>query len=105
MNMYETDPYFFQFFQSNTTVCLIIYLFCKSCELEPEPEPEIVFVFIFVSKTISGSDSGSQLLQNAYLNQHCHALEVMMKISIHLAVHVLVFVRFKSKTDLNLQTK
>ena len=36
-------------------VCLIIYVFCKSCK------PEIVFIFIFVTKTIS--DSGSQLLQ------------------------------------------
>ena len=56
--MYETDPCFLQFFQNNTTVCLIIYMFFKSCELEPEPEPEIVFVFIFVPETISGSDSG-----------------------------------------------
>ena len=32
LNKYKTDPYFLQFFQSNTTVCLIIPLFCKSCE-------------------------------------------------------------------------
>lgn len=38
---YKTDPYFLQIFQGNTTVCLIIPLFCKSCE------PEIVFVLIF----------------------------------------------------------
>ena len=39
-NKYETEPYFLQLFQINTTVCLIIHLFCKSCE------PEIVFVLI-----------------------------------------------------------
>jgi hypothetical protein len=40
INIYETDPYFLRFFQSNTTVCLIIHMFCKSCE------PEIDFVLI-----------------------------------------------------------
>ena len=40
LNEYKTDPYFLQFFQSHTTVCLIIPLFCKSCG------PEIVFVSI-----------------------------------------------------------
>ena len=40
LNEYEKDPHFFQFFQNNTTVCLIIHVFCKSCE------PEIVFVLI-----------------------------------------------------------
>ena len=34
LNKYETDPYFLQLFQSNTTVCLIIHVFCKSCEYE-----------------------------------------------------------------------
>ena len=52
-------------------------MFCKSCE----PEPEIVFVLIFVTKTISGSDSGSQLVTKR-VNQHCHALEIMKKISV-----------------------
>ena len=41
LNKYETDQYFLQLFQSTTTVCLIIHVFCKSCE------PEIVFVLIF----------------------------------------------------------
>ena len=41
LNKDETDPYFIQLFQGNTTVCLIIHVFCKSCE------PEIVFVLIF----------------------------------------------------------
>ena len=40
LNEYKTDTYCLQFFQSNTTVCLIIHVFCKSCE------PEIVFVLI-----------------------------------------------------------
>ena len=41
LNKYETDPYYSQFFQSNTpSVCLIMHLFCKNCE------PEIVFVLI-----------------------------------------------------------
>ena len=36
LNEYETDPYFLQIFQSNT--CLIIYMFCKSCEHGCESE-------------------------------------------------------------------
>ena len=40
LNEYDRDPYFLHFFQSNMTVCLIIHVFCKSCE------PEIVFVLI-----------------------------------------------------------
>jgi hypothetical protein len=40
LNKYETDPNFLQFFQSSTKVCLIIHVFCKSCE------PEVVFVLI-----------------------------------------------------------
>ena len=39
LNEYQTDPYDLQYFQSNITVCLIIHLFCKSCE------PEIVLQF------------------------------------------------------------
>ena len=39
LNKYETDPYFLQIFQSNTLVCLIISVFCKSSE--PNCEPEI----------------------------------------------------------------
>ena len=31
LNEYETEPYFLQIFQSNTTVCLIIQVLCKSC--------------------------------------------------------------------------
>ena len=34
LNEYETEPYFLQIFQNNTTVCLIIHMLCKSCETE-----------------------------------------------------------------------
>ena len=30
------NQFFLQFFQTNTTVCLIIDVFCKSCKHEPE---------------------------------------------------------------------
>ena len=30
LNKYKTDPYFLQIFQSNTSLCLIISVFCKS---------------------------------------------------------------------------
>ena len=39
IDTYETEPYFLQIFQSNASVCLIISVFCKSCE--PICEPEI----------------------------------------------------------------
>ena len=42
LNEDETDPYFLQFFQNNTTVCLISHMFCKSCE------PEVVFLLIYI---------------------------------------------------------
>ena len=38
LNEYETDPHFLQFFQSNTTVCLTIYVFSKIFECKCEPE-------------------------------------------------------------------
>ena len=58
LNEYETDQYFLQTFQSNTTVCLIIHAFCKIWERE------IVFVLICrIARTISGS----QLLQNTWI--------------------------------------
>ena len=40
LNENKTDSDFLQYIKSNTTVCLIIHMFCKSCE------PEIVFVLI-----------------------------------------------------------
>jgi hypothetical protein len=62
LNKYETEPYFLQFFQSNMTVCLIIYEFCKS-EREPEIVLKIKTVIKIKTKTISRSCS--QILQNA----------------------------------------
>ena len=79
LNKYETDPDFPQIFQSNTSVCLIISVFCKSCE--PICEPEIVLktfaadfqanptdISCKIFRTISGSLScsvfSSQILQN-----------------------------------------
>ena len=44
LTKYETDPYFLQIFQSNTSVCLIISVFCKSCE-PALCEPKIVQKF------------------------------------------------------------
>ena len=38
LNKHDTDPDFHQIFQSNTSVCLIIFVFCKSCESICEPE-------------------------------------------------------------------
>ena len=56
LNEYETDPHFLQNFESNTTVCFIIHMFCESCE------PEIVLAVLQIkTKTISRS----QTLQNA----------------------------------------
>ena len=55
LNSYETDPYFLQNFQSNTTVCLIIHAFCKIYEREID--------FVFICRT-ARTISGSQLLQN-----------------------------------------
>jgi hypothetical protein len=56
LNEYVTDPYFLQDFQSNTTVCLIIHMFCKSCEAEI-----VLTVLQMKTKTISRS----QTLQKA----------------------------------------
>ena len=39
LNKYETEPYSLQIFQSNTSVCLTISVFCQSCK--PICEPEI----------------------------------------------------------------
>ena len=82
-----TDHCFLQIFQSSMSVCLIISVFCKSCE--PICEPEIVlkkfaadvsWVSLKVScnffRTISGSQMGSQigsqLLQNTEINIVVH---------------------------------
>jgi hypothetical protein len=61
--------------QSNTPVCLIIHLFCRSCE------PEIVFVLIW---TIAEQFH----VHKSYkcVNQHCRALEILCQSHIDLAV-------------------
>ena len=52
---YKTNPYFLRFFQSNTIVCLIIHIFCKSCE------PKIVFALISI---LEKQFHGRKILQN-----------------------------------------
>jgi hypothetical protein len=82
LNKYETDPYFHQIFQSNTSVCLIISVFCKSCE--PICEPEIIlktFAADFQANTtdISCKNTFTFSVQFTSLtirrNKHCRALE------------------------------
>ena len=48
LNKHETDPYFLQIFQSNTSVFLIISVFCKSCEpiCEPEITPLLYHLYV-----------------------------------------------------------
>ena len=60
LNEYETDPCFLQIFQSNTTVCLIIHVFCKSCE------PEIVLHPFCFDLHYCRIISCSQILQNVH---------------------------------------
>ena len=68
-----TDPYFLQIFQSNTSVCLIISEFCKSCELICEPEITSVLNHLEnQQKNISRSVFSSQILQNAEINIDVH---------------------------------
>ena len=54
LNRYEADPYFFQIFQSNTSVCLIISMFCESCK--PICKPEIVLKNIAVDFQANPTD-------------------------------------------------
>ena len=51
INEYETDLYFLKIFRSNTSVCLIFPVVCKSCE--PICEPEITPVVMSYSKRMS----------------------------------------------------
>ena len=88
LNEYETDTYCLQFFQSNTTVCLIIHVFCKSSEAE------VVFCFDLHScKTISRL----QTLQNSWINNVVHwkfwrkYRSVSYLFSCNFITHLLVF--------------
>ena len=86
LNKYETDPYFLQIFQSNTSVCLIISVFCKSCE--PICEPEITPV-LYHLENLQKSKQKQFHVQftnlTKYGNEHRHALEILKKIWICLA--------------------
>ena len=70
LNKYETDPYFLQLFQSNTTVCLIISLFYKSFKHICETEIVLkIFAADFqAAKTLSCSVFNSQILQYTVIN-------------------------------------
>ena len=92
LNKYETDPYFLQIFQSNTSVCLIISVFCKSCK--PICEPEIVLKNFAGDFQVNPTDISCK---NTFIfsvhftnytirgNKHCHVLEILKKIWICLA--------------------
>ena len=58
LNKYKTDPYFLQYFQSNTQVCLIIRVFCKSID------PEIVLPVLPVLQIKTKTIPHKQSLQN-----------------------------------------
>ena len=83
LNKYETDPYFLQIFQSNTSVCLIISVFCKSCE--PICEPEITPVLYHLENyrnqnknNFTFSVQFTNLTKRG--NKHRRALEILKKI-------------------------
>ena len=77
LNKYETDPYFFQIFQSNASVCLIISMFCKSCE--PICEPEITPVLYHLENQNKNNFTFSVQFTNLTKrgNKHCRALEIL----------------------------
>ena len=83
-NKYETNPYFLQIFQSNMSVCLIISMFCKSCE--PICEPEISPVLYHLENQNKNNFTFSALFANLTKrkNKHCRALEILKKIWIFL---------------------
>ena len=81
LNKYETEPYFLQFFQSSTTVCVIIYMFYKSCEHECEPEIVLKIKTVIKIKTKNNFTFMFKNLTKS-VNQHCCALEILKKISI-----------------------
>ena len=94
LNKDETDPYFPQIFQSNTSVCLIISVFCKSSEpiCEPNCEPEIVLKTFAADFQANPTDISFKInfmfsfqficqLTNftIHRNKHCCALEILKK--------------------------
>ena len=72
-NKYKADPYFLQLFQSNTSVCLIITVFCKSCE--PICELEITPVLYQLENQNKNNFTFSVQFKNLTKrgNKHCRA--------------------------------
>ena len=73
-----TDPYILQIFQSNTSVCLIISVFCKSCE--PICEPEIIPVLYYLENLKKSKQKQFHIqcsVQKSYKrgNEHRRAIE------------------------------
>ena len=79
MNTRHTYPYFLQYFESITTVCLIINVFCKSCE--PDNFQPVLPLLQIKTKTISCS----QILQNACIVNFEENIDLLPHI--HLAAH------------------
>ena len=71
LNKYETNPYFIQFFQRNRTICLIIHVFCQSCE------PVLVFVLICILAEQFRVHKSYKTYESTL---HCCALEILKKI-------------------------
>ena len=87
-NKYKTDLYFLQIFQSNMSFCLIISVFCKSCETICEPEITLVLYHLenlqkSKQNNFTFSVQFTNLTKRGY--EHRHALEILKKIWIWLA--------------------
>ena len=72
LNKYETDTYFLQIFQSDTSVWLIISVFCKICELktEHESEPEIVLKVLQLTFRLTPLTSAAIFLEQFQVHFH-----------------------------------
>ena len=95
LNKYEKDPYFLHFFQSNTTVFLVIHVFCKSCE----PELEIVFGLIcplaeqfHVHRSYKTRESTMSYIGN-FEESHIH-------LAVYLAIFYLFYINLLGKSRL-----
>ena len=98
VNKYETDLYFFQIFKSNASVCLIISMFCKSCE--PICDPEITPVLYHLDNYRNQNKNNFMFsVQFPNLtkrgNEHRRALEILKKIWIRLTFIKLYGIFFK----------
>ena len=87
LNKCETEPYFLQFFQSNTTVCLIIHVFCESCDPEivlnsdPNYYAQCTKALDWCSTQNSIQNKNNFMVTNLTkcVNQHCLGLEISKK--------------------------